>query len=160
MIEITISHERADKIFEGLQDALQPRRVNALLFKEAERTRRNLVQKTPKKWTGQTRRQWRSAPITGGWTVTNDSKVMRFLERGTKAHGPKRAKMLFIPKVPSAMFGYRQGMVFGVHYILTKRVAGIKAMKIVEKERPRAKERLVDEMVDHIKVYIAKSLSA
>jgi len=160
MIQITIEDERAEKIFDGLLDAIDDRRVNALLFKEAEVTRKRLVEQTPKKWTGQTRREWRTAQIIGGWTITNDSKVMRFLEKGTKAHGPKRAKMLYIPKVPQAMYGYQKGFVFGIHYILKKRVRGIRAMKIVERERPLAKERLLDSMVDHLKYYIAKSLAA
>jgi len=159
MIQITIEDSRADKIFAGLLEAIDDRRVNALLFKEAEVTRRNLVEATPRKWTGQTRREWRTARIIGGWTVTNDSRVMRWLEKGTKAHGPKRAKMLYIPKVPSAMYGYKKGFVFGIHYVLKKRVRGIRAMKIVEKERPLAKDRLLDAMVDHLKYFIAKSIA-
>lgn len=160
MIDITIHDERAEKIFDGLLDAIDDRRVSALLFKEAEITRARLVEATPKKWTGQTRREWRTAPIAGGWTITNDSRVMRWLEKGTKAHGPKRAKMLYIPLVPSAMYGYSKGFVFGKHYILKKRVRGITAMRIVEKERPLANERLLEAMVEHLKFFIAKSLAA
>jgi hypothetical protein len=158
MIEVTIENEKADAIFRGLTAALSDSQVNRLLFTEAERTRARLVSATPKKWTGQTRREWRTAKISGGYTITNDSRVMRWLEKGTKAHGPKRAKMLYIPKVPSAMYGYKKGFVFGVHYILTKRVAGIRAINIVSKEKPLAHERLMKEMVEHIKRHVEAAM--
>lgn len=98
---------------------------------------RNLVLATPKGWTGHTRQSWtRTQRFGKGVIVTNESKVMLFLEEGTQAHGPVTAKALFIPKTRrAAISGWNEEMVFGVDYILAKHVKGIKAMRIVAKER-------------------------
>jgi hypothetical protein len=58
----------------------------------------NLVTATPVRYTGDTRKQWVRRTLGVMMQVlANPSKVMFFLERGTKAHGPKTAKALFIP---------------------------------------------------------------
>lgn len=82
--------------------------------------------------------------------VTNTSKVMVFLERGTRAHGPVTANALYIPLKKSAMI-WRRGLVFGRDYVLAKRVRGIRARRIVETERPRAEERLHTELRTYVR---------
>lgn len=57
---------------------------------------------TPRKYGlgegGHTRDQWEHTKLANlVHVVRNPSKIMRFLEFGTKSHGPKTAKALFIP---------------------------------------------------------------
>jgi len=102
-----------------------------------------MVRNTPKGYTGNTRQSWKVYRMGGEITLYNTSKVMRFLEKGTKAHGPKKAKALYIPLNRSAAIGgWRQGLVFGVDYVLAKRVKGIKARHIVRDEEAVAKAEL------------------
>ena len=85
---------------------------------------------------------------------------MLFLEKGTASHGPKRAKRLFIPLNSKAHFGgYQSGMRFGRDFVLAKRVRGIKAMKIVEKERPKAMDRTKRAMARYIRTEISEALA-
>ena len=93
---------------------------------------------TPIKWTGNTRKSWIVRRNMGAsYTVTNTSKIMLFLEVGTRAHGPVRARFLYIPLKPGAA-RWNSSLIRGVDYILTKRVRGIRARKIVEGVRDRA----------------------
>jgi hypothetical protein len=123
----------------------------------AFRVHRELVEKTPKRWTGLTRREWQIQKTgPGERLVFNRSKVMLFLEGGTGNAGtptsnggyiyPKTKKFLFVPMRQEAQFGWKPGMRYGTDYILKRRVRGIKAMRIVEKMRPRAAEILKGEM--------------
>lgn len=124
----------------------------------AWRIHRALVQETPKKWTGNTRREWKVEKVAPGTRrIYNNSKVMLFLEAGTgwagtpTSHGgyiyPKTKKALFIPLTSTAAhMGWSRGMVWGKDYVLAKRVRGIRAMRIVAKMRPRAAQMLRDEM--------------
>ena len=116
-----------------------------------------MVLATPKGWTGNTRQRWKVMRVDGrGYRVTNSHKVMKWLEFGTKAHGPVRAKALFIPLTRSAaLTGWREGMKYGVDYILRKRVKGIKGKFIIRAERKRVKERLKVEMEAFIRRTIA-----
>lgn len=124
----------------------------------AWRCRTELIDRTPKKWTGLTRRAWQV--LKGGLgtrIVKNESKVMLFLEEGTGNAGtptsnggyiyPKSKKFLFIPKTSTAAVGgWRAGMKWGVDFILARRVRGIQAMRIVARFRERSREILREEM--------------
>jgi hypothetical protein len=76
------------------------------------------VRKTPKKWTGQTRKEWQVKKIKDAkYLVSNYSKVMLWLENGTgQSTGgfiyPKVAKALFVPLTKKAAFSDRR--TFGV----------------------------------------------
>lgn len=117
--------------------------VDRVVNRVAHVTHMRLVTQTPKKWTGQTRRSWRVIKRgAASYQVTNISKVMRFLEMGTRAHGPKKAKRLFIPinrkgalAGPRLVFANSSKYKVGKDFILAKRVKGIKAMKIVANQR-------------------------
>lgn len=135
-------------------------------------TQGELIRATPKKWTGMTRKAWQVIRI-GDTTfrVENESKVMLFLEEGTKAHGPVtsmsqrpwandpgnvrhghervlrgqrfRAKRLFLPLTRrAALGGWNPGLRYGIDYVLAKKVKGIRARHIVEKQRPKTVEYL------------------
>lgn len=116
---------------------------------------RKLILETPKGYTGQTRRSWKilslgSSTSGVGFSVVNSSKVMRYLEHGTKSHGPRKSKFLFIPlNRKTAMSGFGKSSEFGKDYVLTKRVKGITPMKIVEK-RGRIVDRQVDAMLNAV----------
>jgi hypothetical protein len=80
--------------------------------KGAEICRGRLIRQTPKRWTGQTRRSWIINKIGDtGYELTNTSKVMRFLENGTRAHGPKTAKRLFVPLTKRAFLAGPRGVI-------------------------------------------------
>lgn len=124
----------------------------------AWRCRTELIERTPKKWTGLTRKAWQvDKPGAGTRIVANKSKVMLFLEEGTGNAGtptsnggyiyPKSKKFLFIPKTSTAAVGgWRAGMKWGIDFVLARRVRGIQAMHIVGRFRDRAGQILREEM--------------
>jgi hypothetical protein len=126
---------------------ITPEAIDQMVERAALETLVELVKTTPKQWTGQTRKSWQvQKPAQGVRIVENDSKVMLFLEKGTKDHGPVNKKFLFIPLTRRAAAGWFKGLRYGVDYILKKWVKGIKPMNIVRDERPRARERLLNGM--------------
>ena len=138
-VRISVDSKSAAEKMRKLKDHLEGsngaiRKVQALV---AQRTLARLVLATPKGWTGHTRQSWVTRQrLRGGYIVTNKSKVMLWLEKGTRAHGPVNKKFLFIPKTrKAALTGWSPEMKINVDYYLAKRVAGIKAMHIVQKER-------------------------
>jgi len=105
---------------------------------------------------GNTRRAWQGPNKVrpGVRLIENDSKVMRFLEEGTRAHGPVTAKMLYIPLTVRALSGWHSGLVRGTDYILTRWVRGIAAMWIVRGVRKEALVMLKAAMRDHIRALV------
>lgn len=126
-----------------------------------------MVRRTPKRWTGQTRRSWRVQKTAAHtFDLTNVSKSMLYLERGTKAHGPKSAKRLFIPLTRRAAQAGAKGVVGAlkawaankpttasgkakkppyvifVDFVWAKKVKGIRAMWIVRSARTEARATL------------------
>jgi hypothetical protein len=102
----------------------------------------DLKANTPK-LTGKTREAWNRQSFRGeggrfgfGWEIFNKSPALKYLEDGTKSHGPVTAQSLYIPLRISARKGYKKGMTYGKDYILKKRVAGIKAHNIVKNQLP------------------------
>lgn len=121
-----------------LQKALSPAGLTEVFFRVALSSFSRLVSATPKK-RGITKREWKVKRSGTEVSVDNATQVMQYLEYGTKAHGPVRANRLFIPLTMSAtVTGWRKGMVFGRDYVLAKRVRGIKAMNLTQKEQPVA----------------------
>lgn len=149
MIRTTVYSEAARERMERIVAAVSATSLDPVMEREAWETLGTLVEQTPKR-TGQTRRYWKTSQLgLANWMVTNTSKVMRFLELGTRAHGPRTAKALYIPLRLGAMV-WHPGLVFGKDYVLAKRVRGIRARNIVKRERPRAQRRLRERMVSHI----------
>lgn len=72
-----------------MEKALSPQRLDREVAKKcADIVKARLVRRTPKRWTGQLRRNWRTVQWTTGiWVVENPSPVMSYLEHGTKSHG-------------------------------------------------------------------------
>lgn len=132
--------------------AFSPAAVDLIAERTAARTLTALVSNTPKKWTGMTRRSWQMLRgVGGGWQVTNISKIMVFLELGTRDHGPVTAKMLFLPLTRAAAIGgWNPGLVRGQDYILRKEVRGIQAMGIVKKQIPITRGWLREDAVKFV----------
>ncbi len=144
---IKVQSKQAQHKLRKIRDGLSPQKVDLALRRVSIRTIRRLIVATPKRYTGLTRQSWRIVPIRRGYMVYNPSKVMHFLEVGTRDHGPVRAKRLFIPlNARASKNGFLPGMKFGKDYVLAKRVKGIRAMRIVEKERAATIVDLRNEM--------------
>lgn len=142
--------------------------VEGVLHRVAIESHGRVVMATPKRWTGLTRRAWQLFRRPGSRLVTNDTKVMKFLEFGTANQGrgyiyPKirsglgwnkrRKKALYIPLTASAAHtGYKPGMKVGKDFLLAKRVRGIKPRRIAQKESRRANAQLGRELKKHFKV--------
>lgn len=161
-LRIESDSKDAEKYFERLRAGMTPAKQDGVVRRVAWVVHRRLVQQTPKRWTGQTRRSWKvTRRGTAKYSVWNSSKVMLFLERGTKAHGPRRARFLFVPLTrKAALAGARTvlnsaGFTPGKDYVLAKRVRGIKAMRIVENYRPFAALALKAAMRIHIQKVLA-----
>ena len=154
MITVQVFTQEAESAMSRLMQSLTPERTDPVVGMVALRTETKLIEKTPKR-TGQTRRHWTHNRINSGtWTVTNTSKVMLFLEKGTRAHGPTSSKFLYIPLRNSAMV-WHSGLVRGRDFILTKRVRGIRAMNIVANHRRVASNDLRAAMVNHLRRAVA-----
>lgn len=79
--------------FEGIVS-----RVSAVSENVAMESLVRLVNSTPIRYTGNTRKGWVHRKLGSmNHLLVNPNKVMGFLEYGTKAHGPVRARALFIP---------------------------------------------------------------
>jgi hypothetical protein len=159
---ISVEGKEAEARMRKIKRKFTQQGVDRVVRKVAWVTHRRLVTRTPKKWTGHTRRSWRVFRRgTAHYSVTNRSKVMIFLEKGTRAHGPKRAKFLFIPLTRKAALAGARKVVGneafkpGRHFVLAKRVRGIKALRIVEQHRPFARITLKSEMRLHIRRLLA-----
>ena len=157
--------EEAGANMRRVRGGLTLKGVDKTVRRVAYVTHRRLVQRTPKKWTGMTRKGWRvfrRGPAS--YSVTNKSRVMVYLEKGTRAHGPKTAKSLFIPLTRKAALagarkvieGAGKGGAFkaGRDFVFAKRVRGIKAMRIVETQKPLTRITLKAAMRLHIRKLI------
>ncbi len=145
----------------ALARAMSPQAQDMILKRVAWVWHGRMVQRTPKRWTGATRRGWIVLPISRGtargYRVSNGVKTMIYLEKGTRPHGPKKAKRLFIPLTRKAAQAGARGVIAqlqmerasreqgqrmstkfkpGVDFVFTKWVKGIKAMRIVESAIP------------------------
>lgn len=139
--------QKAELRLHAIGSVVLPRKVKAALNRTVDRALARIIAKTPVGLTGRTKKAWRKIKTDNGWILRNKSNVMLFLEKGTRAHGPVRAKFLFIPLTRrAAINGWRRGYVFGVDYVLAKRVRGIRKMRIVEKETTRMRKEISKEL--------------
>ena len=145
----------------GIKKGLTLTSIDETVRKVAFVTHRRLVSRTPKKWTGHTRKSWRVFRRGNSkYSVTNLSKVMIFLEDGTRSHGAKNGGRLFIPITRKAALagarkvfqsnnqssGDTKPFIAGRDFVLAKRVRGIRAHRIVADSRPFARITLKSAM--------------
>lgn len=115
----------------------------------ADEAHAEAVVKTPKRYTGNTKHGWQVVSRgSAGWVLRNNYKAMRYLELGTKSHGPKRARRLFVPlnarsfkAGPKGVFRDKRNYRFGVDYVLALRVRGIKPHYILRDLEARYSKR-------------------
>ena len=143
-VDVQVNSDAARAFLNRVQRAFNDGEHEDVVATEAAKSFGRMVRATPKGFTGNTRQSWELQRTgRGEWWIHNDNKVMRFLEYGTRAHGPVRAKRLYIPlNRRAAIGGWRRGLVFGQDYVLAKRVKGIKPMGIVAAEKDRAEADL------------------
>jgi hypothetical protein len=175
-IVISVDTKSARKTLLKIKKACSKAETARIAKQAADTWRTRMIYRTPKKWTGQTRRSW-VVNRRGGSTyeLTNAAKTMLYLELGTKAHGPRQATMLFIPLTRRAAaagargvinanrrahtevaFGARKAkakppFVYGKDYRWAKRVRGIRARYIVRTARPFAAASYRLMMVRHMR---------
>lgn len=152
-----VNADEAMKALKGVKKDVSTGMNNRVLPAVAWGTHGRLRRATPVGFTGATRKSWSvSRKQGGGYEITNPRKAMLFLEVGTKAHGPVRAKFLFIPLTRrAALFGWSPALVIGRDYVLAKRVKGIKAMNIVKEERVTTRKILTLETEKFIRDVIS-----
>ncbi len=154
MVKITVNLP-VDKL-QKLMDALSPAGVDPVSERIALRTLGEVIQSTPQRWFGQVRKSWQmQKPREGARLIVNDNKIMLFLEKGTRDHGPVTAKALYIPLTRAASFGYKPGMKWGVDFVLAKRVRGIQARYIAKFQAIKATVYAKEAMKEHIRQAIS-----
>ncbi len=116
MANSRISLEYSDKSVRAkitkVKNALTLRAQQSVIRRAADVWHGRLVRRTPRRWTGQTAKSWRVVTLPSGEAeVTNPSQAMLWLERGTRAHGPKKAKRLFVPLTKRAAQAGPRGVI-------------------------------------------------
>jgi hypothetical protein len=169
-IRVTSTAQGAQQKLRRIARALTPHEQDLVMRRVAWIWHSRMVLRTPKRWTGSTRQAWKVQPLTQGaqrgYRIVNASKVMRYLEQGTRAHGPTNAKRLFIPLTRRAAEagprgvlaavsgGGRRRFVYGRDYVFAKRVRGITAMWIVRDALPFMRATARQAMVQFIQAVI------
>lgn len=144
------------RMLKVVRDSLTPQKMAQITSRAAHETKRSLMKKTPVRFTGKTAKSWQVRKTGNSYIIENTSEVMAFLERGTRAHGPVRARFLYIPLTFRASKGWNKSLKFGRDYVLARRVRGIKAMHIFRKEKPLARERLRRYIKNHVTRVLVK----
>lgn len=131
-IEAEFDEKAWNDFVKRIERKLSPSQISKVMNMTAHWGLRHTVEAMPKR-TGALKRSWKVLESKNGqeYRIASDSKVALFLEEGTKAHGPKVKKFLYIPLRPGAAV-WRKGFVYGEDYILVKRVKGIKAAKYLK----------------------------
>lgn len=165
MIKLTVRTERARRKLEAVRAAISEEQRDRVVERAAFETLRFAVIETKKligvrpdgtRWNiAKPENQWRvEKPRPGTRALVNPAKEMRFLDSGTKSHGPVSAGKLYVPLRRRAAAGWRAGLKFGVDYVLTDRVRGMKATHVVDRIRAFAKRILFELMREHIKAAV------
>jgi hypothetical protein len=157
-VKVRTVKDTATPALNRLKNAMSPRNQDLIVKRTAYKTLSAVVSETPVGFSGNTRKAWGAQQMAPAhWKVrinpanTLAMKVMGFLEDGTKAHGPVKAKFLYIPLNANASLGYRWGLVHGKDYVLAKWVMGITALRIVARARENAKAWMKQFMVEHLR---------
>lgn len=111
-LTVNLHDASARAMKQRLVSALAPGKQANVIRKAAYVWQGRMVRRTPKRWTGQTRRHWKVTRIgENTFRLENDSQVMKWLEAGTKPHGPKKAKLLFVPLTRKAAAAGARGVI-------------------------------------------------
>jgi hypothetical protein len=148
---VSINMKSVNAAIKRTKRALSKASIAAEMQKIAEDTLKEVIAETPKRWTGNTKRGWQIVKYGSvGYRIRNRYRAMRFLEDGTRAHGPKRARRMFIPlnkrahaAGPKGVFRNPRAFKMGRDYVLARRVKGIKAHHILKNASVRANAKAV-----------------
>jgi hypothetical protein len=159
-VRISVNSKRLAEAIRLTKKSLTKPAIKAELHALAKLAEKEAVIKTPKRFTGNTRHGWKVVSGVGlTWVLKNDYRAMRYLETGTRSHGPKRAQRMFIPLTPKAhragpkgVFRNRKNfkMGRGGDYILARKVRGIKPHYILRDlsiKYSALTERTLDRMI-------------
>lgn len=155
----------AEKQLAAVAAAMRPEAVDVVVGRVAAATWRNVVERTPKRWFGDLRRQWSVLhPSTGLYVVSNPSRVMGFIEYGTANEGtgriyPVKAKALYIPLTRRAALRWSPELEYGVDYVLRPSVKGIKPRFIVRAQREETAKLLKAAAEAHVSEAIRRATS-
>lgn len=137
--KISIDAKKLNTFLTRTKLATARKAIDAQMKLIAEGAKNELVMLTPRRHTGNTKAGWQVLrKSAASYVVRNRYKAMKFIEDGTKAHGPKKAKFLFVPKTKAATLAGARAVLAnpkrfkrGRDFYLAKRVRGIKGIKIV-----------------------------
>lgn len=142
--------KRWDTFVKRVQKNVSKPEIDKVLNGTAWEGVKTLASKMPKTGKGDTARGWKQRKAKDGvYSVFNTSKVALFLEDGTRDHGPKDAKWLYIPLRPGARV-WRKGLVYDKDYSLAKKVKGIDAMHYLKPASNEILEDMVNRFVLHL----------
>jgi hypothetical protein len=138
-IAITVNAKALQSALKRTNKALSAAFIKQELRVIAEAAKAEAITKTPERFTRNTKAGWQVVSRGSvGWILRNNYKAMKYLENGTKAHGPKRANRLFIPlnkkaynAGPKGVLRNKKNYKWGVDYVLARRVRGIRAHNIL-----------------------------
>jgi hypothetical protein len=139
-VRLSVDSRRLQAALKATSGSLTNAKVKAEIKKLANAAKKEAVIETPERFTKNTKRGWKVVTGTGlSWVLKNDYRAMRYLETGTRSHGPKRANRMFIPLTkkahragPKGVFRNKKNFKMGKggDYILAKRVRGVKPLYI------------------------------
>lgn len=153
MFRVRVQTVEAQARLHFVGEGIRPRAVSRILKDAALKGLNKLIRATPRGLTGRTKKAWRVDKTPSGYTITNSNgRVVLFLDQGTRAHGPVRARFLFIALTKrAALYGWSPSLRRGRDYILVKRVRGIRALNFVRRETDRTREYAVQQMTQHVR---------
>lgn len=141
VISVSVDARKALANITKMTKAVSALGLDVEMKRAATDTMREAIRKTPRRFTGQARLGWTMKRLgPSRYKVENRGQIMRFLDGGTKAHGPRKAQRLFVPLTFRAHKAGARGVLankekfkYGKDYVLARRVRGIKPHKIIAK---------------------------
>lgn len=130
------------KVLDRLDSALMPSNFGQFVEGNKLHILKVLEENTPVQ-TGQMKASWKIVRYGKGVKIDNTAPHFKFVDRGTRSHSARRVVSMVVP-LKKGKRGKLKGQKRGRDYVMAKRVAGIKARKILEKSLPKIAERLVE----------------
>ena len=108
MISFKVSFGKVKSKISTLVKGLSPEVIDGVVKARVEQMHKDFKEQTPIRWTGRTRNAWVLIHNkSGSWSARNYRPAIKYLLRGTPAHGPVTKKKLFIPLTAQAADAYR-----------------------------------------------------
>lgn len=158
-LSVSVDARKLSRAIGKLRTSVTKASLDPAISKVSDDTLRYARRKTPKRLTGKTREAWKKRRRGhASYYVENNTKVYKFIDNGTKAHGPKRARVMVLLLSKRALKAGVKGVLanrrrfrYGKDYAIARRVRGIKPMRITEKVRAYAQPLVTKAMDRHIR---------